>query len=182
MGERLWCNGKEIIKSFLYYCDEIGISLIQNINSLSLMFIAFLRSFCTCDYYKGVEWYFIKGRNVTVKKIIKPFFISLWGDRDFININAKFTCINGHTFFAIILYLFYNLNSMEIEPFYQTPMFSFKIQMKECKHSNFTFWNFKIFCKNWFFNHGIFRCWRIVTAILVLIRKNWCLKIEKSSS
>ena len=30
-------------------------------------------------------------------------------------------------------------------------MFSFKIKMYECKHSNFTFWNFKIFCKVWFF-------------------------------
>ena len=30
-------------------------------------------------------------------------------------------------------------------------MFSFKIQMYECKHSYFTFWNFKIFCKVWVF-------------------------------
>ena len=30
-------------------------------------------------------------------------------------------------------------------------MFSFKTQMYECKHSNFTFWNFKIFCKVWLF-------------------------------
>ena len=30
-------------------------------------------------------------------------------------------------------------------------MFSCKIQMYECKHSNFTFWNFKIFCKVLFF-------------------------------
>ena len=30
-------------------------------------------------------------------------------------------------------------------------MFSFKIQKYECKHSYFTFFNFKIFCKVWFF-------------------------------
>ena len=30
-------------------------------------------------------------------------------------------------------------------------MFSFKIQMYECKHSNFTFWNFKLFFKVCFF-------------------------------
>ena len=30
-------------------------------------------------------------------------------------------------------------------------MFSFKIETYECKHSNFRFWNFKIFCKVWFF-------------------------------
>ena len=30
-------------------------------------------------------------------------------------------------------------------------MFSFKIQIHECKNSNITFWNFKIFCKVWFF-------------------------------
>ena len=30
-------------------------------------------------------------------------------------------------------------------------MFSFKIQIYECKHSSFTFWKFKIFCKMWFF-------------------------------
>ena len=30
-------------------------------------------------------------------------------------------------------------------------MFSSKIQMYDCKHSYFTFWNFKIFCKVWVF-------------------------------
>ena len=45
-------------------------------------------------------------------------------------------------------------------------MFSFKIQMYECKHSIFTFWIV-------FFNHGVFRWWRIVTAIF---RACWCLK------
>ena len=30
-------------------------------------------------------------------------------------------------------------------------MFSFKIETYECKHSNFRFWNFKIFCKVWLF-------------------------------
>ena len=33
-------------------------------------------------------------------------------------------------------------------------MLSFKIQMFECKHSNFTFWNFKIFCKVFFLTMG----------------------------
>ena len=30
-------------------------------------------------------------------------------------------------------------------------MVSHKIQMYGCKQSNFMFWNFKIFCKVWFF-------------------------------
>ena len=33
-------------------------------------------------------------------------------------------------------------------------MFSFKIQMHEYKHSNFTFWNFKIFCEVVFLTMG----------------------------
>ena len=33
-------------------------------------------------------------------------------------------------------------------------MFSFKIQMYECKHSNFMLWYFKIFCKVFFLAMG----------------------------
>ena len=38
------------------------------------------------DGKPGGEWYFMKGHNVTVKKIINPFFVLLRRDRDFINI------------------------------------------------------------------------------------------------
>ena len=31
-----------------------------------------------CDGKQGGEWYFMKGSNVTVKKIIKPFFVLLY--------------------------------------------------------------------------------------------------------
>ena len=64
-------------------------------------------AFLFCDGKQEEEWYLIKGRNVTVKKIIKPFLyycdeigISLiW------NIYGKLTCINSHIIVVIILYL-----------------------------------------------------------------------------
>ena len=64
----------------------------------------------------------------------------MWQDRDFINIEHLLhrTCISGHSIFAIIL----NWSIILIQ---------IKIQMYECKYSNFTFWNFKIFCKVCFF-------------------------------
>ena len=70
-------------------------------------------------------------------------------------------------------------------------MFLFKIRMNECKHSDFTFWYFKIFCKVCFFNYGAFRWWIIITAIFRalwekiikekkrFIRKDLCLKMDK---
>ena len=62
-------------------------------------------------------------------------------------------------------------------------MFSFKIQMYECKHSYFTFWNFKIFCKVWFFltvgssnGEGLSQ---LYLELVLLIRKDLCFKMYK---
>ena len=45
-------------------------------------------SWCLVTENKGGEWYLMKDRNVTVKRNhkIKPYFVLLWRDWDFINI------------------------------------------------------------------------------------------------
>ena len=60
------------------------------------------------DRKRAGEWYRMKGCHVTVKKIKKPFFVLLSRDGNFINIRhgiGKFTYINSHSVFVIILYL-----------------------------------------------------------------------------
>ena len=57
------------------------------------------------DGKEGGEWYLMKGCNVKMKTVIKAFFVLMCRGQDFINIDSKLTCINGHRSFAIILYL-----------------------------------------------------------------------------
>ena len=56
----------------------------------------------------GGEWYFMKDCHVTVKKMKKKSFLYYCeeiGISLIQNINGKFTYINGHSIFVIILYL-----------------------------------------------------------------------------
>ena len=78
-----------VVIGFVWFClvlDIVGCSIVTSHIGVgkSERF-----AWCCVTQSKGGEWHFMKCPNAAVKEITKPFFVLLWRDGDFINIEMK---------------------------------------------------------------------------------------------